>query len=111
MKHADMSKVPPSPDAFAYSDHEKCRDAIAAAGFTDVEITPVPSVYYADSVAGFWKEFLEFSVRTPIIMDRQTDETRVAIEASVVEAISDYASTGKLAIPMPSFVVSAVKPT
>ena len=46
-----------------------------------------------------------------IIMDRQTDETRVAIEASVVEAISDYASTGKLAIPMPSFVVSAVKPT
>jgi ubiquinone/menaquinone biosynthesis C-methylase UbiE len=112
MKHADMSKVPPSPDAFAFSDHEKCRDAITTAGFTEVQVTPVPSVYHADTVAGFWKEFLEFSVRTPIILDRQTDEARAAIEASVVEAISDYASpNGELTIPMPSFVVSAVKPT
>ena len=85
-------------------------DAITAAGFTDVEITPVPSVYHAPASEGFWEEFLQFSVRTPIIMDRQTDETRAAIEADVAEAISDYESAGELSIPMPSFVVSAVRP-
>ena len=110
LKHADMGKVPPAPDAFAYSDYDKCRDAITAAGFTDVEITPVPSVYHAPASEGFWEEFLQFSVRTPIIMDRQTDETRAAIEAGVAEAISDYESAGELSIPMPSFVVSAVRP-
>jgi ubiquinone/menaquinone biosynthesis C-methylase UbiE len=111
MKHADMSNVPPSPDAFAYSDHEKCRDSIIAAGFSELEIALVPSVYHAASAADFWEEFLQFSVRTPIIMDQQTDEVRAAIEVDVAEAISDYELNGNLAIPMPSFVVSAVRPS
>ncbi len=110
MKHADMSKVPPSPDAFVYSDHENCRQAVTAAGFTDVQFTPVPSVYHANAADDFWQEFLQFSVRTPIIMDRQTDEARQAIEADVATAIAAFEKDGKLAIPMPSFVVSAVKP-
>lgn len=110
MKHADMSKVPPSPDAFAYSDHDKCRDSIAAAGFSDVEIIPVPSVYHTVSAEVFWEEFLQFSVRTPMIMDQQTDEVRAAIEADVAESISGYDTGGELAVPMPSFVVSAVRP-
>ena len=109
MKHADMTKVPPSPDAFAFSDHEYCRASLAKAGFTDVEITPVPSVYHAASADGFWEEFLQFSVRTPIIMDRQSEDVRTAIEADVAAAISEYEAGGELAVPMPSFVVTATK--
>ena len=109
MKHADMSQVPPSPDAFAFSDHENCRNSMEAAGFSDVEIIPVPSVYHTTSADGFWEEFLQFSVRTPIIMDQQTEDARTAIEADVAAAISNYESGGAIAVPMPSFVVAAVK--
>ena len=107
---ADMSKVPPSPDAFAYSDKDLCRKSLASAGFEVIEINEVPSCYhgYAD---GFWSEFLQFSVRTPIIMDRQTPEVARAIEADVAKAIGEFETQGKIAIPMPSFVVSGKKPS
>ncbi|UWR03647.1 class I SAM-dependent methyltransferase [Ruegeria conchae] len=110
MKHADMTKVPPSPDAFSFSDHETCRASVVAAGFSDVEIIPVPSVFHSDSADGFWEEFLQFSVRTPIIMDQQSETVRSAIKADIAAAISKFESGGKLAVPMPSFVVTAIKP-
>ncbi len=110
MKHADMNKVPPSPDAFAYSDHDVCREKLAEAGFIDVEVSPVPSVFCANSADGFWEEFLQFSVRTPIIMDQQTNEICNAIQTDVADAITQFESDGELAVPMPSFVVSGVKP-
>jgi len=109
LRHADMSNVPPSPDAFAYSDPELCRNTLVSSGFTDIEIVNVPSVYHGRS-DGFWSEFLQFSVRTPIIMDQQTSKVANAIESDVTMAIRDFESDGALAIPMPSFVVSGVKP-
>jgi ubiquinone/menaquinone biosynthesis C-methylase UbiE len=109
LKHADMSRVPPSPDAFAFSDTEKCRQALSKAGFREIDITPVPSMYHG-SADGFWDEFLEFSVRTPIIMRQQTKETAAAIEAEITAAMAEFEQGGMLAIPMPSFVVSGVKP-
>jgi len=109
LRHADMSNVPPSPDAFAYSDPELCRNALASTGFADIEIVNVPSFYHGRA-DGFWSEFLQFSVRTPIIMDRQTSNVAKAIESDVATAIRDFESDGVLAIPMPSFVVSGRKP-
>jgi len=109
MRHADMSNVPPSPDAFAYSDPELCRNALSSTGFADVEIVNVPSIYHG-SVDGFWSEFLQFSVRTPIIMDQQTSNVAKAIKSDVATAIRDFESDGAVAIPMPSIVVSGVKP-
>ena len=110
-KHADMGRVPASPDAFAYSDYDNCRRALAEAGFADVAFTPVPSVYHTTAIDSFWDEFQQFSVRIPIIMNQQTEDVRTAIEAEVSEAVSDYVTDGQLVIPMPSFVVSSVKPS
>ncbi len=109
LKHADMSRVPPSPDAFAYSDTKKCRQAMSEAGFREIEITPVPSIYHGPA-DGFWAEFLQFSVRAPIIMRQQTQEAAAAIETEITAAMAEFAQGGMLAIPMPSFVVSGVKP-
>ena len=61
LKHADMSLVPPSPDAFAYSDRNKCRDCLEAVGFTEIESINVPSVFRAQS-EDFFANFLSFSV-------------------------------------------------
>lgn len=109
MKHADMSNVPPSPDGFAYSDIEKCKRALSDTGFEQIAVTPVPSVYHG-AADGFWDEFLQFSVRTPIIMRQQTKESAAAIEADVTAAMAEFMNDGLLAIPMPSFVVSGVVP-
>lgn len=59
-KHADMSAVPQSPDAFAYSDKDKCRSSLKNIGFENIEITDEQSVYHADA-NGFWDEFLRLS--------------------------------------------------
>lgn len=106
---ADMSRVPPSPNAFAYSDRDACRLALTDAGFDDVEITEVPSVYYGDE-DGFWDEFLRFSVRTPIILDVQEPQVVQSIEEEIASRLKAFSDNGALAIPMPSFVVSAVRP-
>lgn len=109
LKHADMSKVPPSPDAFVYSDPNRCRDALTAAGFENIEVAEVPSVYHG-SIDDFWSEFLQFSVRTPIIMQHQTDPVAAAIKQDVNAAMAEFEESGRLVIPMPSFVVSGIKP-
>lgn len=109
LKHADMSKVPPSPDPFAYSDKDLCRKSLVDVGFTNIDISNVPSVYHANSDE-FWNEFLQFSVRTPIILQHQTKDIIASIEKDVTSAVAEFVNDGKVAIPMPSFVVSGVKP-
>jgi ubiquinone/menaquinone biosynthesis C-methylase UbiE len=107
--HADMTRVPPSPDAFAYSDRDACRDALAEAGFEEVRFADVSSTFHG-SETGFWSEFLKFSVRTPIILDVQLPEVVTAIEHEIARKLAAFSVDGRLEIPMPSFVVSAKRP-
>ena len=106
--HADMSRVPPSPDAFVYSDPQSCKRDLEAIGFRDIEIARVESTYYGQADK-FWGEFMQFSVRTPIIMNQQSEANAAAIEGEITASVAEFDSAGALAIPMPSLVVSGVK--
>ena len=109
VKHADMSLVPPSPDAFVFSDRGQCRDSLAAAGFTEIEFIEVPSVFRAPS-EDFFTYFMSFSVRVPIIMEHQSTKIVQAIEQEINYTMKEFDTGNGLLIPMPSFVVSGLKP-
>ena len=106
--HADMSAVPPAPDAFAYSSPPVARTALEDAGFGEVDIIEVPSVYFGDT-ATFWDDFMRLSVRTPIVMETQTEDVRAAIRSEVESAVAAFDQNGRFEIPMPSMVYCAVK--
>lgn len=108
-KHADMSAVPPAPDAFAYSSPQVARAALEDAGFGEIEVQEVPSVYFGNT-DDFWDEFLRLSVRTPIVLDVQTEAARGAIKKDVIDAVRAFDKNGTFEIPMPSMVYSATKP-
>ncbi len=108
-RHADMSRVDPAPDAFVYSDRERCRTAMAEAGFDDVEIADVPNVYHAPQ-GDFLDDFMKLSVRTPLILDLQTPETVAAIRDEVAARAREFATGDGFAVPVPSIVVSGVVP-
>ena len=105
--HADMSGVLPAPDAFVYSAPQVATAALEDAGFGEIEIAEVPSVHFGNT-ATFWDEFLVFSVRTPIVLDAQTEAVRAAIRSRVEQAVAAFDDGGRFAIPMPSMVYSAV---
>jgi len=108
-KFADMAQVPPAPDAFALSDRELAVQALANAGFADIEVTEVPNVYHAPP-GHFLDNFLQLSVRVAMILSLQTPETVAKIRSALDEAVADYAGGESYVIPSPSIVVSGRLP-
>lgn len=106
--HADLSLAPPAPDAFACSDPDHARAALEDAGFSDIEVTEVPSVYFG-AAETFWEEFQGFSVRTPIVLEPQTEEVKQAIAEEISAKVAEHAMGGRVEISMPSMVYSALK--
>ncbi len=108
-RHADMSRVEPAPDAFVYSDRDRSREAIGTAGFEDIEITEVSSIYHAPE-GDFFDNVVRFSVRTPLVLETQDPKVVATIRNDVNEAAKDYISNGRQVVPVPSFVVSGMVP-
>lgn len=106
-KHADMSGVPPAPDAFAYSDPKVGRAALTEAGFVDIEVHHVPSVYHPPE-GDFFDNVMRFSVRMPMIYDAQTPDVQTAIREEVNAGLAPYRSAAGIVVPAPAFVMSGV---
>lgn len=108
-RHADMSKAPPAPDAFAYSDRDLCRDALAEAGFEDIEIREVPSVYHAPA-EDFFGGVMKLSVRMPLVLDSQSTDVQAAIREDIEAGAEAYRTDRGYVVPVPSFVASGRVP-
>lgn len=108
-KHADMSVADPAPDAFALSDRERCRSLMKAAGFDDVEVREVPSVYHAPD-GDFFENIMHLTVRGSMILDAQAEEVITRIRQEMNTAALAYDTADGVVVPVPSFVVSGSKP-
>ncbi len=107
--HADMTNVDPAPDAFALSDRARARAVLSEAGFADVELREVPGILRAPA-SSFFDFFMQFGVRTPLILSRQTEEVRQTIRDRLDSQVRTYEVAGEIQIPMPSLIVAGVKP-
>ena len=107
--HADMSVVPAGPPPFALSTPEALDAALTKAGFEEVTVSEVPITFEAPADA-FQSYFRDFSVRGSMILERQTPETRVRIEATWRNGFAPFVQDGVIRVPMPALVASGRKP-
>jgi SAM-dependent methyltransferase len=111
-KHGSTdAKLPPGPPFFRFSDVAECGNAIAAAGFDEVNIIENPQVWRFPSGAAFFDGISASTVRTAALLRAQTPENLAKIRAEVVRETGRYASAdGKIELPMPALVACARKP-
>ncbi|MDD9922054.1 MAG: class I SAM-dependent methyltransferase [Boseongicola sp.] len=108
-EHADMSLVPPAPNAFDMSDRSHCEQVMKSAGFDEIIITEVPSVYHAPE-GELFDGIMKLSVRGAMIVEAQDDATRQRIRDVVNAAAKSHHTDEGVIIPSPCFVVSGRKP-
>ena len=110
-KHGSTdAKLPPGPPFFRFSDVAECGNAIAAAGFDEVNIIENPQVWRFPSAAAFFDGISASTVRTAALLRAQTPENLAKIRAEAVRETGRYAGAdGKIELPMPALVACARK--
>ncbi|MDE3111037.1 MAG: methyltransferase domain-containing protein [Acidobacteriota bacterium] len=101
--------LPEGPPFFRFSDPAESRGALAAAGFADVRIDPIPLVWRLDSPAEFFEAFLKGSARTGGLLNAQRPEALAKIRAAIDARVAAFERGGRLEIPMPALIASAHK--
>jgi SAM-dependent methyltransferase len=111
-KHGSTdAKLPPGPPFFGFSDVAECANAIAAAGFRDVNIEENPQVWRFPSAGAFFDGISASTVRTAALLRAQTPENLARVRAEVEREAGSYARPdGRIELPMPALVARARKP-
>lgn len=107
-KHADMNNVAPAPDAFAFSDRDRCQELMASSGFRDIEVHEVPSVYKAPK-GDFFENILRLTVRGSMILEMQSEAVVRQVQKDMNDAAASYETEDGIIVPTPSFVVQGRK--
>lgn len=103
-------QLPAGPPFFRFSDPDECRRTLESAGFAEVEIQPVPSVWRIASAADFFDAFGKGSARTGGLLNAQQPGALAKIRAAIEQRIAAFHRNGRLEIPMPALVASARRP-
>jgi SAM-dependent methyltransferase len=89
--HADMGvPMPPSPPMFRFGDERECRSALLAAGFAEPTFKRLPLVWMSDTPEAVLQLLHRGTVRTPMLIEAQTPETRQAIEQAILTGSERY---------------------
>jgi ubiquinone/menaquinone biosynthesis C-methylase UbiE len=82
--------APPGPDFFNYSDPERFRAALDAAGFREIAIEPIPLLFPAPDEAALWSMVADGTVRTAALLHAQPPDALAAIRRLVSERLAPY---------------------
>ncbi len=110
-KHGSTdANLPPGPPFFRFSNVAECGNAIAAAGFSEVNIIENPQTWRFPSAAAFFDGISASTVRTAALLRAQTPQNLARIRAEVEREADRYArADGKIELPMPALVACARK--
>ena len=102
--------LPPSPPPFKFAEPEACSQALKSMGFVGIEHREIPIEFRV--ATGSFMDFLRrFAVRIVMVLERQDEEAKLAIEAAIEQNLQRFDHDGINAVPMPAVMVSAQKPT
>ena len=104
---ADMSLTDPAPDAYRLSDPDTVSDMLAKAGFSEIRTRKLPTSLIATG-GDFYRFFMQFGVRVPLIVAAQPDEIQTAIRDKMNTAMARYQTASGFEVPMPSLLYSGV---
>jgi SAM-dependent methyltransferase len=102
--------LPEGPAFFRFSDAAETGRALAAIGFTEVEVRELPIVWRLRSADAVFEALSRGGVRTAAVLRGQTPEALVSIRDAVRRGIEAYARDGDFSVPMPAVLASCRKP-
>ncbi len=105
-----QNSVPAAPYAFHFSDKQECPRTLLALGFVAPTVTHLPLDWELPSSDAFFRAMDEGTVRTGSLLRAQSRESLAAIRRAVELAVRVYEKDGKIVLPMPAVLVSALKP-
>jgi ubiquinone/menaquinone biosynthesis C-methylase UbiE len=102
--------LPAGPDFFRFSDATQSRNLLESAGFIHAGQQRVPLTWAPASADAILDTFLSAGVRTRGLLRAQQSTELEAIRAAVRREAAAYEHSGRLELPTPCVVCSAVKP-
>jgi ubiquinone/menaquinone biosynthesis C-methylase UbiE len=109
--HADMDvDLPPAPDFFRFSDHDECRAVLLEAGFTDPEVREVDLIWHPSSEEDFVDMIYKSTVRTRMVIERQSEEIRERINQDIRDSAADFRNGDVYEVVWPAVIASALRP-
>lgn len=102
--------LPPAPPIFRFSDPEECSRALTAVGFVDVSVIDLPLVQYATTAQDVLAFLYRSSVRTSMLLERQTEEAREAIHQAIVDGAEAHRDGDQYRFAWPAIMAVARKP-
>jgi SAM-dependent methyltransferase len=109
--HGEPVAIPHGPDFFLYSRPDECRAALAAAGFSAIDVTKLDLTWHPESAEDVFPAYLQGTARMGGLLRGQGPEARARIQAAVTDAAQAYAdANGKITIPMPAVLAVGTKP-
>ncbi len=93
---------------FALADAEELRGLIAAAGFRDITIQPIPGTVRFPSVARFVQDYVAGSPLAGHVA-KVADEASAALVSEVRDVLTSYLAAGALTFPIEAHLANAKK--
>jgi len=109
--HGNMQiQLPPAPPIFRFSDPAECRKALTQAGFVDVSVVDLALKWRAPSIEAILDCIYKSTVRTSMMLERQTPAARDRIHQAIRESAERFAHNGAYEIAWPAVLASTHKP-
>jgi SAM-dependent methyltransferase len=101
--------LPAAPPMFRFADPNECAKALTAAGFVDPVVTVLPLKWRAAKAEDVLDLIYKGAVRTPMVLEAQTDHAREAIHRAILEESEKLRNGGTIEIRFPASMACACK--
>ncbi len=102
-------ELPEGPPFFRYSDPEECERGLRVAGFEQLVVTKLRQLWRLPAGDGLFNAMKDGTVRTAGLLRAQKPTVLNKIRDAIREASEEYRKGDVVELPMPAWVVSAVK--
>jgi len=86
--------LPPAPPIFRFSDPVECRKALTQAGFVDASVVELALKWRAPSIEAILDCIYKSTVRTSMVLERQTSAARDRIHEAIHKSAERFAQDG-----------------
>lgn len=104
-------EMPPAPPLEAYANADFAFPVLENAGFKDLDLATVDSLWRAEDPGLPYDHFFQGTVRGALLLRAQPEQNAQAIRAAIVDKVREaFGAEGPWEIPIPAALVSATKP-
>jgi ubiquinone/menaquinone biosynthesis C-methylase UbiE len=109
--HGDTGvPLPPAPPFFHFSDHDTSKNALAEAGFADIDITELPLTLTIEAPQALLDLVYKSTVRSAATLELQTETALTKIHEAIVAGVRRFEKEDSFVIPASVVLATASKP-